>query len=118
VASHNEQRPLAVYLLTESKGGLKLTRSGGDPNGRVGLSFRGRLSGDVSAYNATTGDFINFMTRYVQLDRPIIDRTGLLGRYDFTWTGRRTNRNLEERSFRPQRVQPLHPRCIRLFRNS
>jgi uncharacterized protein (TIGR03435 family) len=88
LASHNEQRPLSVYLLIKSEGGSKLTRSGGDPNGRVGLSFRGRLGGDVSAYNATIGDFINFMTRYVQLDRPIIDKTGILGRYDFTldWT--------------------------------
>jgi uncharacterized protein (TIGR03435 family) len=85
---HREQKMLPVYLLTVGKGGPKLTASGGDPGGRVGLGFRGRLGGDVSAYNATIGDFINFMTRYVQLDRPIIDKTGLTGRYDFIldWT--------------------------------
>jgi uncharacterized protein (TIGR03435 family) len=28
------------------------------------------------------------MTRYVKLDRPIVDKTGIVGRYDFTldWT--------------------------------
>ena len=34
------------------------------------------------------GDFINFMTRNVKLDRPIVDKTGIQGRYDFEldWT--------------------------------
>jgi uncharacterized protein (TIGR03435 family) len=85
---HHDQKEMAVYVLTAGRTGPKLTRSLGNSMGLPGLGFRGRVGGDLTAYNATMGDFINFMTRNVKLDRPILDRTGVTGRYDFTldWT--------------------------------
>jgi uncharacterized protein (TIGR03435 family) len=85
---HHDRKEMAVYILSVGKTGAKLAPSLGNAMGLPGLGFRGRIGGDVSAFNATIGDFINFMTRNVKLDRPLIDRTGITGRYDFTldWT--------------------------------
>jgi uncharacterized protein (TIGR03435 family) len=85
---HHDRKEMAVYILSVGKTGAKLAPSLGNAMGLPGLGFRGRIGGDVSAFNATIGDFINFMTRNVKLDRPMIDRTGISGRYDFTldWT--------------------------------
>jgi uncharacterized protein (TIGR03435 family) len=85
---HHDEKELPVYILSVSKNGPKLTPSLGNSIGLPALGFRGNTGGDVSASNATMGDFINFMTRNVKLDRPIVNRTGIQGRYDFelTWT--------------------------------
>ena len=85
---HHDRKEMAVYLLSVGKTGPKLVPSLGNAMGLPGLGFRGRVGGDVSASNATIGEFINFMTRNVKLDRPIVDGTGITGRYDFTldWT--------------------------------
>jgi len=85
---HHDQKDLPVYALTVSKTGPKLTPSLGNSIGLPALGFRGKIGGDVSASNVTMGDFINFMTRNVKLDRPIVDKTGIQGKYDFEldWT--------------------------------
>lgn len=56
--------------------------------GLPGLGFRREVGGDISAFNASIDDFINFFTRNVKPDRPVLNRTGLTERYDFTldWT--------------------------------
>jgi uncharacterized protein (TIGR03435 family) len=83
---HRDKRELSVYVLSLAKGGPKLTKSEGDPNGLPGLFFRGKL-GDLGVRNANMADFTGLMQSAV-LDRPVVDQTELTGRYDFTlvWT--------------------------------
>ena len=83
---HRDKKELSVYVLSVAKSGSKLTRSSGDPNGLPGLFFRG--PGNLVVRNATTGDFSNMILQGVVLDRPVLDQTGISGKYDFTldWT--------------------------------
>ena len=83
---HRDNRELSVYVLSVAKTGPKLTKSEGDPNGLPGLFFRGRL-GDLHVTNANMGDFTGLMQEAV-LDRPVLNQTGLSGRFDFNldWT--------------------------------
>jgi uncharacterized protein (TIGR03435 family) len=82
---HHDTRELSVYALEVGKSGPKLTKSEGDPNGLPGLFFRGL--GDLPVRNANMADFAGVMQSTV-LDRPVVDHTGITGRYDFTlkWT--------------------------------
>jgi uncharacterized protein (TIGR03435 family) len=83
LATHRDKRELPAYVLTVAKEGMKLTKSSGDPNGLPGLMFRGL--GVLPVTNATMDNFAGVMQAAV-LDRPVVDQTGLTGRYDFTLT--------------------------------
>jgi len=80
---HREQQELSIYSLVVGPKGPTLTKSSADPNGLPSLLFRGL--GSLPASNATMADFATVMQTAV-LDRPVVDRTGLTGRYDFTLT--------------------------------
>lgn len=82
---HREKKELAVYAVAIAKGGSKLNKSEGAPNGLPALFFRGL--GGLIVKNANIGDFASLMQTTV-LDRPVVDQTGLTGRWDFTldWT--------------------------------
>jgi uncharacterized protein (TIGR03435 family) len=83
---HHDKRELSIYALSVAKGGPKLAKSEGDPNGLPALFFRGKL-GDLTVRNANMADFAGLMQAAV-LDRPVVNQTGLEGKYDFTlnWT--------------------------------
>lgn len=83
LAVHRESRVLPVYALVVSEAGPKLTKNETNPNGLPSLMFRGL--GVLPALNASMADLANVMQSAV-LDRPVIDRTGIAGRFDFTLT--------------------------------
>jgi uncharacterized protein (TIGR03435 family) len=84
LAFHTEKWELSVYTLTVSKTGMKLRKSL-NQDGLAGLGLRG--PGSVVGRSANIGNFRNFMQGYV-MDRPVLDQTGIEGRYDFQldWT--------------------------------
>jgi uncharacterized protein (TIGR03435 family) len=75
-----DKQELSVYAIVVGETGPKLIKSEGDPNGPPSLFFRG--PGVLPARNATMADFAGVMQADV-LDRPVLDRTGLSGRFDF-----------------------------------
>jgi uncharacterized protein (TIGR03435 family) len=97
---HRDKRELPAYALVVGSGS-KMTANTNNPNGLPGLGFRGL--GQMGVVNATMGDFVNAMQSNV-LDRPVLDRTGLQGRFDFTlnWTP-------DESQFRGMGVQVPPP---------
>ena len=74
---------LPVYALTVGTSGAKLAKNDSNPNGLPSLLFKGL--GVLPARNASMTDLARVMQAAV-LDRPVIDRTGLAGRFDFTLT--------------------------------
>lgn len=84
LALHHETREIAVYGLHRAKSGAKLAKSLGDPKGlpdttftewnSQAITFRGT---NISMLDLTWN--LNFV-----LDRPVVDQSGLSGRFDFT----------------------------------
>jgi uncharacterized protein (TIGR03435 family) len=85
LAFHHDKKELSVYAIVVGKNGPKLTKSAGDPNGLPGLFFRGL--GLLPASNASISDLAGVLQSVV-LERPVVDQTGLSGRFDFElkWT--------------------------------
>jgi len=77
---HREKRELSAFVITIARNGPRVTRNENDPNGYPGLGAS--ELGKMSVTNATMSDFAGFLQRRV-LDRPVLDQTGISGRYDF-----------------------------------
>lgn len=82
---HHEKRELSAFVLTVGKEGAKLQPA--QPNGNLhGVGMQPAKTGAMLfAYNAPIPAFTNFLQSLV-LDRPVVDQTGLTGRYDLTVT--------------------------------
>ena len=82
---HQDKKELLAYLLTVAKNGQKLTPTQ-RPGPLPGLGFRPGTGGlTLMAMNATMSDFTGFLQILV-LDRPVVDQTGLTGKFDFQCT--------------------------------
>ncbi len=80
---HREQKLFSIYELTVTKTGPKLkpsTAAPDDPPSLISTVYPQRVL--LPAKNATMGDLTSLMQR-AMLDRPVVDKTGLAGRYDF-----------------------------------
>jgi len=81
---HQDKRELAVFALTVGKDGPKNMVENTGGGSLPGMFFRGTPGGIMlPANNATMKDFTGLLQEVV-LDKPVVDQTGLKGRYDFT----------------------------------
>ena len=83
---HREQRELSAYAMTVAKGGLKIKNSAGDTAGPRGQMSMGGGHAIVNYRNVALGELAGILQQ--QLDRPVIDQTGLEGKWDIElkWT--------------------------------
>jgi len=81
---HREEQPMSVYNLVLGGKELKLKETVPESGKRAELFMRPSAPRVLTlpARNVTIAGFTSLLQRSV-LDRPVIDRTGLTGRYDF-----------------------------------
>jgi len=84
LAAHMDKKEMAVYALRVGKAGTKaMAKSKGDPNGEPDQEGGAR---GATFTNCSMGEF-SLMLGFM-LDRPVVDETGIAGRWDFAlrWT--------------------------------
>jgi uncharacterized protein (TIGR03435 family) len=81
---HREQKDFSIYALAVAKGGpkLKATEAPVDAPATVGPAVVYPQRVVLPGRNATTGNLVSLFQRAI-LDRPVVDKTELKGRYDF-----------------------------------
>ena len=81
---HKEQRELPVYTLSPAKSGVKISKNE-TKSETSGVIFRG--PGSVLLNNLTMDEFCRMLQSSV-VDRPVVNQTGLIGKYEFSlvWT--------------------------------
>ncbi len=84
LAFHREEKKFSVYALSVSKDGPKLKESKAPPEKLaelVSVVFPDRVL--LPARNTTMAEFASHLMNRGVLDRPVVDKTGLSGKYDF-----------------------------------
>jgi len=83
LAFHREQKEFSIYELEVARGGSKLkasTAAPDEPAALISTVYPQHIL--LPARNASMGEFTSLLQRAV-LDRPVVDKTGLSGKYDF-----------------------------------
>jgi uncharacterized protein (TIGR03435 family) len=80
LAFHKETRALSAYVLTVGKSGPKMTKN---ESGNILPGFGGRGPGAIAVQNSSMSEFAGFLQARM-LDRPVVDQTGLSGKFNFT----------------------------------
>jgi uncharacterized protein (TIGR03435 family) len=80
---HHETREMLAYVVTVAHGGAKLTPSVSADGSVPLLGFRGAVGEMMTGIgrNVTLQEFLAEIQR-LALDRPIVDKTGIMGKYD------------------------------------
>ena len=102
--TRRETRKIEVYALRVAKSGLKLKSHSGDTAGsNTSFGF-----GSASFTDSSLPGLAGQLTLY--LDRPVLDRTGIQGRWDFTlqWTPA-PNESSPQAMGLPPRAEPPRP---------
>jgi uncharacterized protein (TIGR03435 family) len=79
LATHRETRDTPVYALVMDKGGPKFRESAPDANGVLRMARRSQ----ITASGGTMAQLVGWFSNLNEVDRPVVDQTGLPGRYDF-----------------------------------
>jgi uncharacterized protein (TIGR03435 family) len=82
---HHGKNELPVYMLSKTHTGPKLAKSSAGPKQPPNMAFR-----DLGKLNIRNGSMLDLAAalQNAVVDRPVLDRTGITGRYDFAldWT--------------------------------
>jgi uncharacterized protein (TIGR03435 family) len=79
---HRETREMPVYVLSAGRGGPKFKQSS-NPDAPYGLQEVQRVGRDLRIKTSVSmEDFTITLIRYLGPERPIVNETGLTGRYD------------------------------------
>jgi uncharacterized protein (TIGR03435 family) len=84
---HRAQRELSIYAVTVAKGGPKMAATKSDPDALRDQS--GNNNGVEQTWRFTNNSMADFADGLQEfLDRPVVDETGLKGKFDFPleWT--------------------------------
>jgi uncharacterized protein (TIGR03435 family) len=79
---HRESREISVYALIVGKDGPKLKKSGENAAPKLSGASAGGGASRLQINGMTLGNLVNILSNI--LDRPVLDMTGIEGRYDFS----------------------------------
>jgi uncharacterized protein (TIGR03435 family) len=82
---HREQKPMDVYVLSVGKKGSKLPKAAGDGAPNCRLSMSPQMEAEATCTNETMAELATDLPRLAkgEVDRPVVDETGLAGGFDF-----------------------------------
>jgi uncharacterized protein (TIGR03435 family) len=85
---HHDKRELSVFVMSVAKDGPKNLEKSVQDNDKFSIPIRPAPGGlTMLVANGNMGDFSGFGLQGAVLDRPVLDQTGITGRYNFkvTW---------------------------------